>query len=219
MMTFYRSTPSVIFWQWMNQSFNAIVNITNANATTNVTQSQMLQAYGGATTASVATALALNKAIASSPMLSQGIVGRLVPMVAVAAANCVNIPMMRQREVIDGIDVMGSDGSVLGKSQEAAKSALKQVVPSRILMAMPAMFVPPIIMDRLDKTKFMRRNPWMAAPITVLLTGAMLSVSTPLCCAIFPQVSELPLSRMEPHIQAAAKTRGLASSVFFNKGL
>lgn len=97
MMTFYRSTPAVIFWQTANQSFNAVVNYTNRNASVGVSTEQLGYAYVGATSASVLTALAFNKMIAASPALAAGIVGRLVPMVAVAAANCVNIPLMRQQ--------------------------------------------------------------------------------------------------------------------------
>lgn len=216
MMTFYKSTPAVVFWQFMNQSFNSIVNYTNRNASTQVSSEQLMQAYAAATTASVATALALNRWVAKRPALSNGIVGRLVPLVAVAAANCVNIPLMRQRELIDGIDVETPDGEPIGKSVIAAKQAVAQVIPSRILMAAPAMFIPPVIMNSLEKGRLLQRNPILKAPITVVLTGACLAFSTPLCCALFPQKSMLSKSSLEPKLQERLQKD---NHVVYNKGL
>lgn len=97
MMTFYKTTPAVIFWQVANQSFNAIVNYSNRNASVAVSNEQLGMASCAATAAGVLTALGFNKAINASPALSSGIVGRFVPLLAVAAANCVNIPLMRQQ--------------------------------------------------------------------------------------------------------------------------
>ena len=45
------------------------------------------------------------------------IVARWVPWAAVAAANCINIPVMRQRELINGITVTDAQGNVVGKSR------------------------------------------------------------------------------------------------------
>lgn len=61
MMTFYKSTPAVVFWQTVNQTFNAVVNYSNRNASAGVSNEQLGTAYVGATSASVATALLFNK--------------------------------------------------------------------------------------------------------------------------------------------------------------
>jgi tricarboxylate carrier len=219
MMTFYRSTPAVVFWQTANQSFNAIVNYTNRNASAGITNEQLAAGYIGATSASVLTALGFNKLIASSPTLSGGIVGRLVPLCAVAAANCVNIPLMRQQEIKKGITIETESGEDAGLSSRAAVEALKQVIPSRIGMAAPAMFIPPVIMNTLEKTSTFVKNPWLKAPTTVsfpahyhphftdllcsqvLLTGICLTFSTPLCCALFPQKASIALKDLEPELQ------------------
>lgn len=42
---------------------------------------------------------------------------RYVPFAAVAAANCVNIPLMRQNELINGIDVSDNNGNIIGESR------------------------------------------------------------------------------------------------------
>ena len=44
-------------------------------------------------------------------------VGRWVPFLAVATANCINIPMMRQRELLDGVTVTDKEGKPLGQSK------------------------------------------------------------------------------------------------------
>lgn len=52
------STPfAVVFWQWVNQSFNALVNYTNRNAKSPTTTTQLAVAYVSATSSAMITAL------------------------------------------------------------------------------------------------------------------------------------------------------------------
>uniref|UniRef100_A0A4W5JDS6 Sidoreflexin n=1 Tax=Hucho hucho TaxID=62062 RepID=A0A4W5JDS6_9TELE len=135
MLQFYRTVPAVVFWQWVNQSFNALVNYTNRNAASPITPNQIGVAYLTATSTALATAVGLNFYTKRAPPL----VARWVPFAAVASANCVNIPMMRQQELLNGIAVTDENGNKLGHSKKAAVKGITQVVISRITMAAPGM--------------------------------------------------------------------------------
>ncbi|XP_078499766.1 sideroflexin-3 [Lissotriton helveticus] len=216
MLTFYRTTPAVVFWQWVNQSFNAIVNYTNRSGDAPLTVQQLGTAYVSATTGAVVTALGLKSLTQRLPSL----IGRFVPFAAVAAANCINIPLMRQRELKFGIPITDENGNRLGESTKAAQQAITQVVVSRIGMAAPAMAIPPVIMNALEKRAFMKRYPWLNAPLQVGLVGLCLVFATPLCCALFPQKSSMRVSRLEPEIQALIQEKSPSTEiVYFNKGL
>lgn len=52
---------------------------------------------------------------------------RYVPFAAVAAANMINIPMMRSSELVNGIPVLNENGERVGVSANAAQSAISQV--------------------------------------------------------------------------------------------
>ena len=68
--------------------------------------------YVAATGGALATALGLNSLVKHSPPL----IGRFVPFCAVAAANCVNIPLMRQSELKNGkISVKSFQTKIMSK--------------------------------------------------------------------------------------------------------
>lgn len=216
MMTFYKSTPAVIFWQWFNQSFNAIVNYTNRSGSSPIPTQTLLQSYVGATGGAVITALSLNQLAKRAPPLA----GRLVPLAAVAAANCVNIPLMRITELQNGIELQTEDGTQVGNSKRAAKQAISSVTLSRILMASPSMVISPIIMNMLDRRQMLRKAKWAGAFIQIAICGVCLSLATPLCCALFAQ--RVPVSVDDLELEVREKIRSQhpnLKTVYYNKGL
>ncbi|KAE8746054.1 hypothetical protein FOCC_FOCC007177 [Frankliniella occidentalis] len=216
MMTFYKSTPAVFFWQWVNQSFNAVVNYTNRSGDTPITLQESGVSYALATSGAVLTALGLNSLAKKAPPL----VGRLVPFAAVAAANCINIPLMRRRELKEGISLVDNDGNKIGQSAVAAQQAIGQVVFSRIGMAVPSMVLTPVLMNILDKRGFIRRFPWANAPIQTLFCGLCLTFATPMCCALFSQRASIAVDQLEPELQDEInKMKTPPKVVYYNKGL
>jgi len=216
MLTFYKTTPAVVFWQWINQSFNAVVNYTNRSGDSPLSVEQLGTSYVLATGGALVTALGLNSLVKNMPPL----VGRFVPFAAVAAANCVNIPMMRISELQNGASLSDSQGRAMGSSQKAAKEGISTVIVSRIFMCAPGMVIPPIVMNHLEKKGTLAKRPWLGGPIQVLLCGLLLTFATPLCCALFPQRASIQVSRLEPSVQEEIqKMENPPAVVYYNKGL
>jgi len=223
MLQFYKTVPQVVFWQWFNQSFNALVNYTNRNANSPTSTTQLGVAYTSATFSALFTAIGLKKFLEKfgSPMLQ-----RFVPFAAVASANFVNIPLMRQIELVEGISVMDAEtGEVVCRSRVCAVSGITQVVASRVAMAAPGMFCLPFIMKQMEKKPWFKARPALHAPFQVTGVGCFLLLMVPLACAIFPQNVEITsdfLKAKDPDAYSQLQTRfgaKIPSNLVYNKGL
>lgn len=220
MLAFYKTTPQVVFCQWFNQSFNALVNYTNRSGDSPISLNVLGTAYVSATGGALVTALGLNSLVKSAPPL----IGRFVPFAAVAAANCVNIPLMRQSELSGGVPLMDKDGNKVGEnSVTAARWGISQVTLSRIGMAAPGMLLNPILMNALEKRGLLAKYPRLLAPapFQTALCGLFLTFTCPLMCALFEQESPIQVSSLETDVRQRLLAKGFQHDdiLYYNKGL
>uniref|UniRef100_A0A0N5AWW2 Sideroflexin-2 n=1 Tax=Syphacia muris TaxID=451379 RepID=A0A0N5AWW2_9BILA len=135
MLIWYRSTPAVIFWQWVNQSFCALLNYTNRNAKSPLTNKDLLVAYSSAVTGAVSVAVGLKYYFAK--IVAPPLIQRLVPFSAVAVANAINLPLMRQNELKNGVMVSDDEGNELVPSKCAAYKGIIETLISRTVLVGP----------------------------------------------------------------------------------
>ena len=121
---------------------------------------------------------------------------------------------------MEGTPVTSREGERLGLSRTAAREGISQVTVSRIGMAMPGMVLIPVIINSLERRGVLRLYPRLVAPLQVGLCGLILSLSTPLCCAIFQQRASIRLDKLEDHIQDQFQhSSHTPHLVYYNKGL
>uniref|UniRef100_A0A8D0KWY3 Sideroflexin 5 n=1 Tax=Strix occidentalis caurina TaxID=311401 RepID=A0A8D0KWY3_STROC len=203
---------------WLNQSHNACVNYANRNATKPSPTSKFIQGYLGAVISAVSIAVGLNVLVQRANKFTPAtrlLIQRFVPFPAVASANICNVVLMRHTELEEGIDVLDSNGNIVGSSRIAAKHALLETALTRVVLPMPILVLPPIIMSILEKTSLLRSRPRMILPVQSLVCLAAFGLALPLAISLFPQMSEIETSRLEPEIAMATTSK----TVVYNKGL
>ncbi|XP_068259014.1 LOW QUALITY PROTEIN: sideroflexin-5 [Nyctibius grandis] len=213
-----QTLASTVFWQWLNQSHNACVNYANRNATKLSPTSKFIQGYLGAVISAVSIAVGLNVLVQRANKFTPAtrlLIQRFVPFPAVASANICNVVLMRHTELEEGIDVLDNNGNIVGSSRIAAKHALLETALTRVVLPMPILVLPPIIMSLLEKTSLLRSRPRMILPVQSLVCLAAFGLALPLAISLFPQMSEIETSRLEPEIAMATTSK----TVVYNKGL
>uniref|UniRef100_A0A8C2T7T7 Sideroflexin 5 n=1 Tax=Coturnix japonica TaxID=93934 RepID=A0A8C2T7T7_COTJA len=213
-----QTIASTVFWQWLNQSHNACVNYANRNATKPSPTSKFIQGYLGAVISAVSIAVGLNVLVQRANKFTPAtrlLIQRFVPFPAVASANICNVVLMRHTELEEGIDVLDNNGNIVGSSRIAAKHALLETALTRVVLPMPILVLPPIIMSILEKTSLLRSRPRMVLPVQSLVCLAAFGLALPLAISLFPQMSEIETSRLEPEIAMATPSK----TVIYNKGL
>ncbi|XP_060903504.1 sideroflexin-5b isoform X2 [Labrus mixtus] len=204
--------------QWLNQSHNACVNYANRNATKPTPTSKFLQGYVGAVSSAVSIAVGLNVLIQKANKLSPAtrmIIQRLVPFPAVASANICNVGLMRHNELSEGIDVLDNNGNVVGSSKIAARHAITETAFTRVVLPMPIFVLPPIIMSYLERLRFLQCNRRLLLPIHSVVCLVTFGLSLPVAISLFPQMSQIEVSCLEPEIAMATDCK----VVTYNKGL
>jgi sideroflexin-5 len=198
--------------------------------------SKITQSYFLAVGASCSVALGLNALVPRLKRVSPStklILGRLVPFAAVASAGALNVFLMRGEEIRLGIDVYPvlsekdkerlaeegkSENSVasLGKSKKAATLAVSETALSRVLNSSPIMVLPPLILVRLQKQEWLKRNPRLTLPVNLGLILTTSLFALPLALAAFPQRQSVDDKSLEEEFWGRG---GVGGKVVFNRGI
>ncbi|KAI1727215.1 tricarboxylate carrier domain-containing protein [Ditylenchus destructor] len=212
------SWPTLLFWQWINQSHNACVNYANRNATKSQPFSIYATAYSAAVAAAVGISAGLTFVIRNSSNMTPStklIVQRFVPMPAVSLASTINVLCMRAPELETGIDVFEKNGKKVGTSKVAAKRAVMETTLTRAFLPVPLLLIPPCVMPFFERIKTVRHNSRVHLLVNAVVCTLSFAFSLPIALALFPQESKIEHNDLEKELQANTSEPILV----YNKGL
>jgi len=215
-----QSTMPLLFWSWVNQSQNALVNYYNRNASSEMTNETLAKSYAAAVGSALLVAFGLATAIQRrfSPQRAKQLL-QWVAFPSAIGASSLNCYIVRSPELETGIpllDAQGNDVLPGTTSMEAARRGVYATTASRAMLQAPVYFLPPMIMAL--GRKFIPTK--MVVPMTTYLLLTCFGIGLPATVAIFPVMSRLRADQVEERFQHLRDAQGKPYETFYyNKGL
>jgi len=221
------STVPLLFWSWVNQSQNALVNYYNRNASSPMTNETLVRSYAVAVGSALAVALGLSTLVQKrcDPRQAKTLM-KYVAFPSAVVASSLNCYVVRSPEIAAGVPLRDGRGNLLpiddNASSIAARRGVESTTASRAILQAPVYFVPSLLMGTLPPLKrALARNPTVRVPLTTFLVLVSFGLGLPATIAIFPQVASIKPSEAEPkyHHLIDPETQKPYEALYYNKGL
>lgn len=217
------TTPQLLFFNWVNQSQNALVNYYNRNASSPTSNEVLAKSYATAVSAALIVAFGTSQLI--QRRFDPATASKLLKFVALPSsmvASSANAYIMRSPEIDTGISLVDGDGKEIvpgARSKVAATKAVMETVYSRMLLQLPTFFLPPVFMMLPPIAKAAAASSVVGLSANTFVTLVGFGLGLPAAVAVFPQIGELNVEEVDNlKVKEAAIARGL-SKVYYNKGL
>jgi len=218
------STPFLLFWSWVNQSQNALVNYYNRAEGSEMTTKTLRNSYIIAVSSALTVAFGFatwikrryNHAKASQLM-------KYVAFPSAVVASSINCYIIRSPEIELGIplfDEHGKDVLPGTTSQVAARKGVYATTASRALLQAPVFIFPSLLLSCVPAfKKIMNRQPTMTVPLMTYMVMVAFGLGLPAAVSIFPHICEIGAEEVEMSFRELRNDGVPYKNFYFNKGL
>eukprot|EP00344_Euplotes_crassus_P000805 CAMPEP_0196999536 /NCGR_PEP_ID=MMETSP1380-20130617/4692_1 /TAXON_ID=5936 /ORGANISM="Euplotes crassus, Strain CT5" /LENGTH=349 /DNA_ID=CAMNT_0042416491 /DNA_START=14 /DNA_END=1063 /DNA_ORIENTATION=- len=219
-----QTTGTVIFWQWINQTYNAAINYSNRNASSDLGTSGLLKAYSAAVISSISIGLGMKRLLAPYSRKFKGpgqlFFNFIINVSAIGSAGVINVLIMRSEEMKKGITLTDSKGNEVGKSPIIGKDAVTKTALSRVILPIPPLLLPTIAFFFMEKRSLVPKSRIAKALTESVIFFCSMVFAPPMCCALFKQNCSVEVTKLEKEFHHLIDIDGKPiAELYYNKGL
>lgn len=213
------STLSLLFWSWLNQSQNALVNYYNRSASSKTSNDTLVKSYVAAVGSALLIAFGLENFVQNHFSGDEAAaLARFISFPSAIIASSLNCFIVRSPEIKSGVPLLTESGKNVLPGETsciAAKRGVYGTTASRAILQIPTFCISPLVLDSLPPLQqFIQTNPSSEVPITTFLLLLSFGIGLPMVVGLLPQISGIAVDDVE------SKYNNLGyKELFYDKGL